>query len=157
MVKVMECLITKYGQSQLERIEEWLDNWMESREGYFYEPIIWDQIAYQGRDIKDLNWEEDLMINKEDTTMIEAVPWVIQDKVMEKTLEVSQKIVKEIKEDSLSLKKAVVKENTNKTYKDEKMMIDQGPEIAGMENMNIALDVNAKIVSIWGEFPKHRP
>ena len=37
MIKIMECLTKKFGQFRLEKMEEWLDNWMEFREGDFDE------------------------------------------------------------------------------------------------------------------------
>ena len=33
VVKIMECLTKKFGCSQLEKMKEWLDNWMEFKEG----------------------------------------------------------------------------------------------------------------------------
>ena len=37
VVKIMECLTKKFGLSQLENMEEWLDNWMEFRQVDFDE------------------------------------------------------------------------------------------------------------------------
>ena len=37
VVKVIDCLNKIFGRSRLEKIEEWLDNWMKFREGDFDE------------------------------------------------------------------------------------------------------------------------
>ena len=37
VVKILECLSKKYGRTRLEKMEEWLDNWLEFKEGDFDE------------------------------------------------------------------------------------------------------------------------
>ena len=67
---------------------------------------------------------------------------------MEKASIVSQKMVEDIKDDTLSLEETVVKETIGKTHKEEEIIIDQDPEIREMEKMKIVLDASAKFVSI---------
>ena len=45
-------------------------------------PIIWDQRVYQGKDIKDLNQDDDQLIDKKDHgTMIDTNQGVMEDKL----------------------------------------------------------------------------